>query len=355
MTAHTGPARPEAAPGPGSDVDARAVPGSMWRVHGADGTVAAGWYLLPLRLFLGVTFLYAGLQKLANPNFFRSSSPISIHSQILGASHTSPIGSLLGHMVGAAPVIGVVIALGEVAVGVGALLGLLTRVAAVGGLLLSFSLFLAISFHTSPYFTGADIVFLFAWTPYVLAGAAGPRPSTRGWRGDRRSRPRRAPALHGASCPGGASSVSCGREHRRAGRRRGRFRRGVLLGSRDVHDRAHTRRRYHRLDGPHRDDHVGCGRCHHDHDGGRAQGDIDRAASQVPVGGSAAFNDPSSGDPSLVIQKAAGEFVAFDAVCPHAGCTVAYQAGADIIACPCHGSEFNPPPGRSSRARRQPA
>jgi thiosulfate dehydrogenase [quinone] large subunit len=65
-------------------------------------------------------------------------------------------------------------------------------------------------------------------------------------------------------------------------------------------------------------------------------------AASVPVGGSANFTDPKSGDPSLVIQQTAGAFVAFDAVCPHQGCTVAYQASARIIACPCHGSEFNP-------------
>ena len=64
-------------------------------------------------------------------------------------------------------------------------------------------------------------------------------------------------------------------------------------------------------------------------------------ASEVPVGGSAAFTDPATGDPALVIQQTAGDFVAFDAVCPHAGCTVAYQASAEIIACPCHGSEFS--------------
>jgi len=42
-----------------------------------------------------------------------------------------------------------------------------------------------------------------------------------------------------------------------------------------------------------------------------------------------------------VIQQTAGQFVAFDAICPHAGCTVAYQSAANIIACPCHGSEFD--------------
>jgi thiosulfate dehydrogenase [quinone] large subunit len=61
----------------------------------------------------------------------------------------------------------------------------------------------------------------------------------------------------------------------------------------------------------------------------------------VPVGQAASFTDPSSGDPSLVIQPSAGTFVAFDAVCPHAGCTVGYDAAQKIIACPCHGSQFN--------------
>jgi thiosulfate dehydrogenase [quinone] large subunit len=42
-----------------------------------------------------------------------------------------------------------------------------------------------------------------------------------------------------------------------------------------------------------------------------------------------------------VIQATAGKFLAFDAVCPHAGCTVAYDQSARVIACPCHGSQFN--------------
>ena len=72
-------------------------------VRGPDGTVATGWFLLPLRLFLGVTFLFAGLQKLANPDFFRSSSPISIHAQLVGADRSSPIHGLLSHLVSIAP------------------------------------------------------------------------------------------------------------------------------------------------------------------------------------------------------------------------------------------------------------
>jgi thiosulfate dehydrogenase [quinone] large subunit len=68
-------------------------------------------------------------------------------------------------------------------------------------------------------------------------------------------------------------------------------------------------------------------------------------ASQVPIGGAATFQDPASGDPGLVIQPAKDTFVAFNAICPHAGCTVGYSQGAKLIVCPCHGSEFDPSTG----------
>ncbi len=46
---------------------------------------SAGWVLLPLRVFLGFTFSFAGLQKLANPGFFDASNPASIQAQLAGA------------------------------------------------------------------------------------------------------------------------------------------------------------------------------------------------------------------------------------------------------------------------------
>jgi thiosulfate dehydrogenase [quinone] large subunit len=68
-------------------------------------------------------------------------------------------------------------------------------------------------------------------------------------------------------------------------------------------------------------------------------------ASDVPVGGSASFTDPTSGDPGLVLQLTKGRFAAYDAICPHAGCTVGYSSAAKLIVCPCHGSEFDPNTG----------
>ncbi len=127
--------------------------------------------LVPLRLFLGVTFVYAGLQKLADKWFFKASAPSSLQSQLHAAARTSPVGGLVGPLQHHAVIVGLLIAFGELASGVGTLIGLWTRVAAVAGALLSFGFLLTVSWHSRPYYYGADVVFLFAWTPLIIAGA----------------------------------------------------------------------------------------------------------------------------------------------------------------------------------------
>ena len=129
-----------------------------------------GWLLLPLRLFLGVTFVFAGLQKLADRHFFTASAPTSIQAQIRAFSRQSPLRGLLQGISGGAVIVGLVIAVAELAVGAGALAGLRTRAAAAGGALLSLLFLLTVSWHTRPYYYGADIVFLAAWMPLVIAG-----------------------------------------------------------------------------------------------------------------------------------------------------------------------------------------
>ena len=130
-----------------------------------------GRVLLPLRAFLGFTFCFAGLQKLANPRFFDAADPASIQAQLAGAARRSPVHALISPLTHVAVPLGILIALGELAVGAGTLLGLRARLAAAGGLVLSLMLFLTVSFHSAPYYTGADIVFAFAWTPLLLAGS----------------------------------------------------------------------------------------------------------------------------------------------------------------------------------------
>jgi thiosulfate dehydrogenase [quinone] large subunit len=307
----------------------------MWHIRGRDGAIAPGWYLLPLRLFLGVTFVFAGLQKLSNPNFFRIAAPGSIHAQILGSAHFSPIGGLVVHLVGVAPWIGLVIAIGEVAVGIGTLLGLLSRIAAVGGLILSFSLFLVVSFHTAPYYTGADIVFFFAWMPFVLAGAGG-APALDTWMRQRNT-----------GVPAYADGVDENRTVISRGAVIGLVAGGTAMfaaavaGIGQVLNTSAPAAPTETLPGAGATSTTGGTGAPTTTTPGTPKGTSIGPAASVPVGGSAAFTDPSTGDPSLVIQHTTDQFVAFDAICPHEGCTVAFQAASNIIACPCHGSEFN--------------
>ena len=58
--------------------------------------------------------------------------------------------------------------------------------------------------------------------------------------------------------------------------------------------------------------------------------------SDVPVGGGTILADKKI----VITQPQSGAFHAFSAVCTHAGCTVAYQGGAQIV-CPCHGGLYN--------------
>lgn len=319
----------------------------MWALRRTDGTIATGWFLLPLRLFLGATFLFAGLQKLANPNFFRSSSPTSIHAQLVGADRSSPIHGLLSHLISIAPAVGLVIALGEVAIGLGVLVGLWIRVAAVAGMVLSFGLFLTASFHASPYYTGSDIVFFFAWTPLALAGAAG-APALDTWLA--------RPAATSADRAGGMARRDVLSRSAVAGIVAAVFVAGsglVAALGRLVGGAAAANQGSNALTGGGATPTTSAAATSTTTGSGATSttaaavpsGTAVGPASDVPVGGSASFTDPASGDPALVIQQTAGDFVAFDAVCPHAGCTVAYQAAARVIACPCHGSAFNPRTG----------
>jgi thiosulfate dehydrogenase [quinone] large subunit len=54
------------------------------------------------------------------------------------------------------------------------------------------------------------------------------------------------------------------------------------------------------------------------------------------------FTDPASGDPAVAVALSGGSVVAFDAICTHAGCQVAYDSSQRLLTCPCHGAAFDP-------------
>ena len=303
--------------------------------------------LVPLRLFLGITFLYAGLQKFADPNFLSSSAPASIHAQLTTAAHGTPLASLARALAPHAALVGLLIAAGEVAVGLGVIAGLLTPFAAAGGLLLSAGFWLTVSWHTRPYYYGADLVFLMAWTPLLLAPTPLPfsldgvvRRNTHG--ADDVDASRRA-FLRKLSLAGTGLVAATFVEGTAAAI--GRLRRppggpsaGQLAGGRSLTSppttppttppsaasRQSTRPRQTQPPATNPP----------------PPGILIGSAAGVPVGGAARFHDPLTGEPALVFQPRAGHFDARSAVCTHAGCTV-QPAGGDVIACPCHGAEFS--------------
>jgi thiosulfate dehydrogenase (quinone) large subunit len=266
-----------------------------------------GLALLPLRLFLGGTFVYAGVQKLTDPGFLTEGAPTYIGSQLEGFAEGTPGGFLLRALALPMPeVAGVGVALFEIAVGLLAVFGLLTRVAALAALGLSTLLFLTASWKTRPYFLGPDLVFAVAWLPFVLAGAAGQpaldHVTLRRPRVERRrpewGEPLSRRAFLGAGL--GAVTVLTGVAAAGATLARGAYRRPPAPVAEGM--------------------------------------EIAGAAALAP-GEALVYPDPTAGTPDILVRDPSGALTAFSAICTHAGCEVGYRDGR--LVCPCHGGIFN--------------
>ena len=273
-------------------------------------TDAPIWALLPLRVFLGGTFLYAGLSKIFDTHYLDDTSPLGVHAQMLHAATTSPIGPLVSFTAERSTVTGLVIAFGEVAVGLGTLLGLFTRIAALGGFLLALSFFLTVSWTTRPYYFGADIVFAAAWTPLLIAGDAGLFSTTAHLRAAirRRRQPNPTPdnverrtLLWGGLIT--ATTAALG---------------GVVI--------ALTRRT---TTNP---------KPSQPTDPGTNSQTVIAAVAAVAVGSSTSFTTPN-GSAAYLLRPSADTFLAFLATCTHQGCPIT-PAGSGFR-CPCHGSTFD--------------
>lgn len=336
-----------------------------------------GWVFAPLRLFLAVTFIYAGIQKLTDPQYFNPHAARFIGRQIQGFATGSPIhGLLVSVALPHAAFWGGVIAWGEIAIGLGTLAGLLLRPAAFFGLLLSLLFFLSASWRVFPYFYGADIVFIFAWATLLLAGPlAGGLPALDPWLA-RWIEARVSPAyrerawaavalLLGApvGAPGvtaavveaepaeqGAVAPARPRMTARAAQRaryaqaeigRRQFVRGALVGGGVMLVVSWLWGVTHPAPAP-----TGGGAP-------SSAGGVDASptsgaaneialAKDVPVNSAVAFTIPSNQDPGVLVHLNDGKFVAYDAVCTHAGCTVEFDAPSQMLYCPCHGAAFDP-------------
>ncbi|XCM80021.1 Rieske 2Fe-2S domain-containing protein [Kitasatospora sp. HUAS MG31] len=282
---------------------------------------ASRYALLPLRVFLGATFIYAAIDKLADAHYLaEGSDPASFIAQTTAVKAGSPIGWALGPALDSPVLFALAIAFGELAVGLGTLFGLWGRLAATGGMLINLSLWLTVSWNTSPYYLGNDLAYLMAWTPLVLAGT--PYLSIDGYLASRSRRDRgrglpedavrrralvdgsiAAVALGGAGLLAGSLTATFGRNKGTA---------ATSTGSNGSPVPAQS------PTGP----------------------KVTVPAASVPVGGSAQVKDPGTGDAVYVVQPTAGQYCAFSSVCTHSGCAVDAPKNGQMY-CPCHGSRFN--------------
>ena len=317
-----------------------------------------GVALLPLRAFLGVTFCYAGASKLLDPAYLDTASPVGVRAQMLQVVGSSPIGELVRLSADHPTPTGLAIAFGELAVGLGALLGLFTRLAALGGVLLSLSFFLTVSWTTDPYYYGPDIGYAVAWTPLLLAGDGGVLSLTQLLR--TRARRELGPPLPAPS-PAGAPTFDppeeTGMTTTKDVERRTVLRGGligtaigaVVVGAGTVvafarrssgSGSAGTAAVAASPSAPAASSAAApsaAASSSSSAGAGAAAGPI-AAVAEVPVGGSKAFTAPGGG-PAVLLHPTEGEFVALHAACTHKGCPVAFSGGS--FHCPCHGATFS--------------
>ncbi|UNO40464.1 DoxX family protein [Streptomyces sp. MST-110588] len=130
-----------------------------------------GVVLLPLRVFLGLITVYAGMGKLCDPVYFdggKRGSMVKWLTSLHPWELAVPLRDLaLSHPVGA----GLTVAFLQVVVGVLTMCGLWQRLAASIGALLSAALLMTVSWRNVPVYDAPDIIYLAAWSPLVIAGA----------------------------------------------------------------------------------------------------------------------------------------------------------------------------------------
>lgn len=394
------------------------------------GTRLSERILLPLRLFLGITFVYAGIQKLTDPQYFNPSKAGYIGNQIIGFAIGSPIHNFLINVaLPHATFFGALVAFGEIAIGAGTLLGFLLRPAAFFGILLSLLFFLSASWRIRPYFYGADIVFVFSWITLLLAGPLRsgmlsldallvprflmsvsstsreklgrvlnvllgvgesiegkenvqqgeiPLPATNRTSGQSQAAtynskvsgyPQGVPqhVMSGQGRPGYAQGVSQQQKQvnyrgrntaiRRSQESRRNFLWGLVAGGLGMLGITFAGRVLHAFpfsgddtqqntvpgsgaNGSGLQSNPGSGTGTATTPGGSTTAIAQESA--VPTNSAVTFTIPSNGDPGVLVHLNNGQFVAFDAVCTHAGCPVQYDPSSQYLLCPCHGAEFDP-------------
>ena len=255
---------------------------SSWRTQSAAFRV--------MRFWLGATWIYAGWDKATDPGFLTAGSSSYIGTQLSGYSTQSPVGFAFNKLIEHAVLVGGFVMVSEFAIGLATLLWVAPRLAAFAGFSMSVGLWLASSFHASPYFLASDSAYAVLWLSYLLL-LIGKR------KGFEMSLERR-----GALRVGITGVLAVG-----------------LAGFGKVFAKA----------APATSDSAAS-----------ASGKKIIKLASLKVGATHKFATKNGATAGLFRTKT-GVF-AYSAICTHQGCTVAYSGTSKTLKCPCHGAEFDP-------------
>ena len=254
------------------------------------------WAVRTLRIWLGVTFTYAGLYKALDGGFLDSHATTYIGRQLAGFARTSPISSIMQKMIEHATLVGFGTIIVELAIGLATLLGFVEFYAAIAGAGLSFMLWLTASWGTTPYFLASDSAYVVLWLVLAFMIAPNKQRAKNELALDRRAVVRVGflGALSLAFFGVGKLFASAPIDAKKAATTAASAPTGALVALKDL-----------------------------------------------PVNSSADIT-LASGDPGVVVRLAEDKVCAFSAVCTHNGCTVAYDSAQKVFLCPCHGATFDP-------------
>ena len=350
---HTDPRRESAAPTPPSIASTPRTPttagGQPPRAASRVARSAAPHpvfrALLPLRFFLGGMFLYAGMDKLVDPTFLRATGAASVGAQLDAYVRVSPLAPLITIFAQPWPVaIGLLIAIAEIAVGIGALTGIFYRWSAWLGATLAGLFFLTASWSIRPLYFGPDLPYMVGWVTLALAGSGGlyvlderlsawsrqaPLPAFLVDDDTPASTGRRAILQVGAL---GLAAVAVAAIARGFGR---------ILAPVFTQQTAASLPAPTPSTAPAPSPSAVAG----------ASAPAATAAAtgiantkDVPKRSAVDFQIPN-GDPGILVKLADGTVVAYDAICTHQGCPVGYDRPSGLLFCPCHGATFDPAQG----------
>ena len=242
-----------------------------------------------MRLWLGVTWIYAGWDKASDPGYLTAGSPTFIGTQLSAFATNSPIGFALESVIERATQIGIFVMFAEFAIGAATLFWIAPTWAAFGGFVMSLGLWLSSTWQVQPYFLASNSAYTILWLTYFLFLYGSRRNSKVAI--DRRGFLRVstvaafavAAALVGKVFPKTAASTSSGESS--------------------------------------------------------ASKKIIEDAS-LEIGATHNF-ESKAGTPAVLFRTKAGVF-AYSAVCTHEGCTVQFNSASKNLQCACHGAVFDP-------------